>query len=155
MKSLILACIFYEGITVDLIKRREVYKHFKKREQQTRIEKNENNIESYLASNKNRSNANASAESKKESLDFNNKKIISDFDEFYYDDEQFEILHKINKEKLEKSQENYNNINLNNSLKESSRRSLRNHNNISTNNTVKNINEKDTNQMVKTFFINQ
>ena len=112
LKSLILACIFYDGITADLIKRREVYKHFKKRDD-TIVQ---NNIEPYLQQNK----FSASADSKKEIFNLNNKKIISDLDEFYYDDEQFEIQYKINKEKNEKSKDSFNNPNT-----VGSRRSLR------------------------------
>lgn len=104
IKSIILACIFYDGITSDLVKRREVYKHFKKRDDSNI----QNNIEPYLQNNKN-----ASAESKKESFNINNKKVVTDFDEFFYDDEQFEIQHKINKERNEKTKESFNNISTN------------------------------------------
>jgi hypothetical protein len=113
LKSLILACIFYEGITVDLIKRREVYKHFKKRDD-TLVQ---NNIEPYLLQNK----LSASADSKKDGFNFNNKKVITDLDEFYYDDEQFEIQHRINKERNEKSKDSFTNPN-----NVGTRRSLRN-----------------------------
>lgn len=113
LKSLIVACIFYEGITADLVKRREVYKHLKKRDD-TMVQ---NNIEPYLQQNK----FSASADSKKESLNFNNKKIVADLDEFYYDDEQFEIQYRINKERNEKSKDSFTNPN-----NVGSRRSLRN-----------------------------
>ncbi len=100
LKSLILACLFYEGITSDLIKRREVYKHFKKRDDAIV----QNNIEPYLLQNK----IGSSADSKKEIINFNNRKIVEDLDEFYYDDEQFEIQYKINKEKNERSKDSFN-----------------------------------------------
>jgi len=122
-----LGALFFYGVTTDLIKRREVYKHFKKKE-----EISQNNIEPYSQQNKIQS----SADSKKENINFNSKKVISDFDEFYYDNEQFEIQYKINKEKNEKQKESFNHTS-----SFSSRRSLRNTNSsaITINNNV-NIN---------------
>lgn len=145
MKSIILASIFYDGITADLVKRREVYKHFKKRDPE--IEPI-HNVDPYLTSLK----VNMISEPKKESLSLNNKKIINDYDEFYYDDEQFEMEHKINKEKLEKAKESLNNIYMPNT-RESTRRSLRNIINTSANNSFNNNNKsfsaKETKQNVK------
>ena len=85
-----MACLFYSGVTGDLIKRRDVYKNYKKREY-------DNLDEGKYTHNKNIHNSN---ESKKiDNNNFNNKKIISDdIDEFYYDEEQFNIHSKINKE---------------------------------------------------------
>jgi hypothetical protein len=137
LKSIILACLFYEGITSDLIKRREIYKHFKKKDESII----RNNIEPYLQQNK----LGASADSKKENLHFINKKIITEFDEFYYDDEQFEIQHKINKEINEKSKELLNN---NNTI--DTRRSLRNASSKSSFNNFNNIIESK--HKVKNYF---
>lgn len=136
LKSIILACIFYEGITTDLIKRREVYKHFKKKDE-TIIQ---NNIEPYLQQNK----FGASADSKKEGSTFNNKKIVTDFDEFYYDDEQFEIQHKINKEKNEKTRDIINNQN-----SFVTRRSLRS---TSNSGSYNNNNTRDSKPKVRNIF---
>ena len=102
IKSLVLACLFYTGVTELLIKRRDVYKNYKKKDLDNLglgNNNNNNNNESYLQRNINMSN-----ESKKDT--FTNKKIImDDIDEFYYDEEQFEIHSKINKEK--NSQNNF------------------------------------------------
>jgi len=131
LKSVILAANFYDGITTDLVKRRELYKHFKKRDEPVI----QNNIDPILQQTK----VGSSADSKKESFNFNNKKILTDFDEFYYDDEQFEIQHKLNKEKNEKVKESFNNIS-----SSGTRRSLRN-TTTSANPSYNNINISITN----------
>lgn len=101
-KSLNLACLFYFGISSDLIKRRDVYKHYKKKDIDTpHIETNQKGI-------------NSTNESKKDNNNFANKKmIVDDFDEFYYDEEQFEIHNKINRDRNNRrsTRQRENNIN--------------------------------------------
>jgi hypothetical protein len=92
IKSLIFACIFYTGITEYLIKRRDVYRHYKKRDTD-----NNNN---YNYNNRN-NNINLSDESKKDNKKNNN--IIDDIEDFYFDEDQFEIHSKINKERNAKN----------------------------------------------------
>ncbi len=104
-----MACLFYTGITEYLIKRRDVYKHYKKRDTDNY---NNNNI-----------NINISNESKKDNKD-NKKNIIDDIQDFYFDEEQFEIHSKINKERNLKN--NINDFNYDGAGAGYSKRSTRN-----------------------------
>ena len=144
LKSIIFAGLFYEGIIKDLIKRREVYKLYKKKD----VENTNLNNDKFPTTGNLNKKTGSSVESKKESFNFNNKKIISDLDEFYYDDEQFEIQYKINKEKLDKSKDN--NLNTVSITRDLGWRSLRSlNNNVNNINTDYIQNDRENNNKIK------
>lgn len=144
LKSIIFAGLFYEGIIKDLIKRREVYKLYKKKD----VENTNLNADIFPTTGNLSKKTGSSVESKKESFNFNNKKIITDLDEFYYDDEQFEIQYKINKEKLDKSKDN--NLNTVSNTRDIGWRSLRSlNNNVNNINTDYIQNERENNNKIK------